>query len=190
MKYAKKMVLVDVNDVSHVSSPKKNTFIGELDNRLSQILQNNEMNDYDKSKMYLEAFQKYLFFMQREKSEEKKKWGEINKSINQLTQTVLSRPRNLIKRSDILPKRKPVKECRNIPEKTEDVIDANPKSPLTLIMPSQSSVAVVNSQKNIIEPQSAPVLQCENRDLEVESKVNERGGILDWITSTIKIEKQ
>lgn len=203
------MVLVDVNDVVPINAAtKKSTFIEELDKRLSQILQSNEMNDYDKSKMYLETFQKYLFFMHREKSDEKKKWGEINKNINQLTQTVLSRPRNFIRRADILPQQRPAKKLRVSPIDTagEEITTGGNHKPQTSLVSNPVKETNSVSDLNLVrEPQSVPIPPSDNRQSESQvrliqrscssseadsKKEVERTGIFDWFTASIKTEKQ
>lgn len=203
------MVLVDVNDIVAPinTTAKKPTFIEDLDKRLSQILQSNEMNDYDKSKMYLEAFQKYLFFVHREKSDEKKKWGEINKNINQLTQTVLSRPKNFIKRTDILPQQKPAKKLKVHPidiSEGENTGGGIPKPQTSLVSNPVEETSTISDLNLVNEPQSVPIPPSSNRPAESQvrliqrscssseaesRKEVERTGIFDWFTTSIKTEK-
>jgi hypothetical protein len=78
MKHARKMVLVDydrynnnINQRKEISVKPKPLF--NLDKSMYEILQNSDLSDYEKHKLYTSKLNKYLFFINQQTKENVKK---------------------------------------------------------------------------------------------------------------------
>jgi hypothetical protein len=89
MKHSKKMVLVDydqynVQTVDQFINTDKSKYTRDLDTQISKILQNDELGDHDKCKLYMETLRKYLHFMQEDLKNKEQKTVELNKDFKNL----------------------------------------------------------------------------------------------------------
>lgn len=216
MKYAKKMVLVDVDDSASRSVITKSTSqISELDKKMSLILNNNELTDYDKCNLYMETFSKYLFFKHQQQSIEEQKWLDLNNRISSLTQAVLKKPtKTYIRKSELMrlktPRAKEVEEMnsQSCPEDgcyekssqnpiiTLKVPDQNLSSEQINMISSQESLPSVNVQNLSVSDHPPAQLKSIKKPKEIlpdekskqKKKSKESTGIVDWVSNT-KAEK-
>lgn len=82
------MVLVDYDQHKSQTIDNFNTEKSkptqELDTQIQKILQNSELNDHDKCKLYIETLRKYLYFMNEDLKNKELKTLELNNNFQNL----------------------------------------------------------------------------------------------------------
>lgn len=96
MKHSKKMVLVDIeeynNQLKLANTPDiRSAYTKEIDMKIYEILQNEELNDYDKCKMYLETLRKYLHFLTEDIRKENEKHQNASNELKKVTNKLENR---------------------------------------------------------------------------------------------------
>ncbi len=89
------MVLVDYDKynaqkIEHVVLSEKSKYTKDLDLQIQKILQDEELNDYDKCKLYIETLRKYLHFTNEELRNKEQKALELNTNLKNLTSKLKS----------------------------------------------------------------------------------------------------
>ena len=214
MKFARKMVLVDLDeDVTKNVPQKKSSHVVELDKKLTQILHTNEMNDFDKCKLYMETFQKYLFFVHQEKSAEEKKWNDLNQNLSTICE-IIKEPCSKIIRSEktaatkktvVNPKRisrsQSPKSLLQIPQQSQMPIHSNfntgtiiPTSEPVETIPVTSKVAKTNISTPAVKPSTSSTIQIAPTVTQTHLNIStppvepaKSSAIQNWLT--IKEEK-
>jgi hypothetical protein len=89
------MVLVDYDQynfqkVDHIVASEKSKYTKDLDTQIHRILQDEELSDHDKCKLYIETLRKYLHFTQEDLRNKEKKALELNTNLKNLTSKLKS----------------------------------------------------------------------------------------------------
>jgi hypothetical protein len=69
------------NNINYMMG-KQSGFDNDLNKQIYEILQNTNLNDYDKCKLYAETLKKHLFFKEEETKKKEKRWNDLTQELS------------------------------------------------------------------------------------------------------------